>query len=137
MKTRNLNTTFYQNIAKVFYAVAKADTVVTPKEVKTLKSVVKETWLQVDETFDIFGTDTAYQIEIVFDWLYSKDATSEDCYEDFIAYYQNHSYFFSEEIKSLILDTSGKIASSFAKKNKSELIILAKLSLLFQSQVVH
>ncbi|MFY7670239.1 hypothetical protein ACOSP6_04060 [Tenacibaculum sp. MEBiC06402] len=135
MKTKNLNVTFYQNIAKIFYAIAKADNIVAPEEVKTLKKVVKENWLQVDETFDIFGTDTVYQIEIVFDWLYSKNATSADCYEDFIEYYQNHSYFFTPEIKALILDTSGKIASSFSQKNKSELILLGKLSVEFKKEI--
>lgn len=135
MKTNNLNITFYQNIAKIFYAIAKADNIVTIEEVKTLKKVVKENWLQVDETFDIFGTDTVYQIEIVFDWLYSKNATSNDCYEDFIEYYQNHSYFFTPEIKGLILETSGKIASSFSQKNKSELVLLGKLSVEFNKEI--
>lgn len=135
MKTKNLNITFYQNIAKIFYAIAKADNIVTPTEVKALKQVVKEKWLQVDETFDVFGTDTVYQIEIVFDWLYSKNVTSADCYEDFVEYYQNHSYFFSSEIKKLILETSGRIASSFSQKNKSELILLAKLNLEFNKEI--
>ena len=135
MNTKNLNITFYQNIAKIFYAVAMVDNIVVPEEVKTLKKVVKENWLQVDETFDVFGTDTVYQIEIVFDWLFSKNATSADCYEDFIEYYQNHSYFFTPEIKALILDTSGKIASSFAQKNKSELILLGKLSVEFKKEI--
>ncbi len=135
MKTKNLNITFYQNIAKIFYAVAKADNIIAIEEIKALKKVVKENWLQVDETFDVFGTDTAYQIEIVFDWLYNKNATSEDCYDDFIEYYQNHSYFFTSEIKALILETSGKIASSFAEKNKSELMLLAKLSIEFKKEI--
>lgn len=135
MKAKNLNITFYQNIAKIFYAVAKADNIVTKEEIKILKKVVKENWLEVDETFDVFGTDTAYQIEIVFDWLYSKNATSEDCYNDFVEYYQNHSYFFTSEIKALILETSGKIASSFAQKNKSELMLLAKLSIEFKKEI--
>ncbi len=131
MKINNLNIKFYQNVAKLFYAVAKSDNIVTNKEVKTLKKAVKEKWLQVDETFDVFGADTAYQIEIVFDWLHNKNATSEDCYADFIEYYHNHPYFFTGEIKRLIMETSGKIASSLSGKNKSELILLARLSLEF------
>lgn len=135
MNTKNLNITFYQNIAKIFYAVAKADNIVAPEELKVLKKVVKENWLQVDETFDVFGTDTVYQIEIVFDWLFSKNATSEDCFNDFVEYYQNHSYFFTTDIKALIIETSGKIASSFAQKNKSELVVLAKLNVEFNKEI--
>lgn len=136
MKINNLNIKFYQNVAKIFYAVAKSDNQITKKEIKTLKKAVKEKWLQVDETFDVFGTDTAYQIEIVFDWLYNKNATTEDCYADFIEYYHNHPYFFTSEIKRLIMETSGKIASAFADRNKSELILLARLSLEFNHLVL-
>lgn len=131
MNSKKLNTTFYQNIAKIFYAIAKVDRIIKKKEIEALKKIVKDEWLQIDEDFDVFGTDTAYQIEIVFDWLQSKDATSENCYEDFIEYYHNHSSSFSKEIKKLIMSTSTKIASAFACKNKSELILLTKLRLEF------
>ncbi|CAL2083408.1 conserved protein of unknown function [Tenacibaculum sp. 190524A02b] len=131
MYIKNLNIKFYQNIAKIFYAIAKSDGVVSIEEIEILKKVVKENWLEVDETFDLFGTDTAYQIEIVFDWLLGKGTSAEDCYSDFIEYFHNHSYLFTSEIKRLIMETSSKIASSFAGKNKSELILLARLSLEF------
>ncbi|CAM1344730.1 hypothetical protein [Tenacibaculum amylolyticum] len=131
MSTQKLNIKFYQNIGKVFYAVAKSDNAVDTKEIEVLKKIVKEKWLAVDETFDVFGTDTAYQIEIVFDWLYSKNATSDDCYADFIEYYHNHSFFFTREVKKLIMETSSSIAGAFAGKNKSELMLLARLSLEF------
>lgn len=134
METKKFNITFYQHIAKIFYAIAKADAIVKPEEIKMLKKVITENWLAVDETFDTFGTDTAYQIEIVFDWLYNKNATSANCYSDFIEYYQNHSYFFTHAIKSLILKTAGKISDSFAKKNKSELIMLAHLNIAFKKE---
>lgn len=136
MHTKNLNIKFYQNIAKIFYAVAKSDGSITTEEIKALKRVVKENWLEVDETFDVFGTDTAYQIETVFDWLHSKEASAEDCYSDFIEYFHYHPYLFTSEIKRLIMETSSKIASSFAGKNKSELILLARLSLEFNQTTI-
>lgn len=136
MMSKKLNKKFYQNIAKIFYAIAKADKTVAKQEVAVLKKIVKDTWLQVDETFDVFGTDTAYQIEIVFDWLLNKEYTSKDCYADFMEYYRSYPYFFTNEIKKLILETSGEIANAFAGKNKSELIILAKLSLAFNPKNV-
>lgn len=136
MSRQKLNIKFYQNIGKVFYAVAKSDNVVEAKEIEILKKIVKEKWLAVDETFDVFGADTAYQIEIVFDWLNSKNATSDDCYADFIEYYHNHSFFFTREVKKLIMETSSSIASAFAGKNKSELILLARLSLEFNQLVL-
>lgn len=134
MKTKKLNTKFHQNIAKIFYAIAKIDKVVERQEIEALKKVVKEEWLLIDETLDAFGTDTAYQIEIVFDWLYSKNATAEDCVEDFIEYYHNHLFFFSDEIKQLIIYTGTKITDAFASKNKSELILLDKLRIELSQQ---
>ncbi|WP_299680531.1 hypothetical protein [uncultured Tenacibaculum sp.] len=127
MKTQKLNIKFYQNIAKVFYAVAKSDNSINMHEIKALKQVVKDKWLMIDETFDMFGTDTAYQIEVVFDWLYSKNATTEDCFTDFLEYYNNYYYFFTREIKQLIIETSYRIAEAFKGKNKAELLILEKL----------
>jgi len=129
MKTKKLNIKFYQNIAKIFYAVAKSDNVININEIKALKKVVKDKWLMIDETFDVFGTDTAYQIEIVFDWLYSKNATSEDCFSDFVEYYHNHHYFFTDQIKNLITETSKRIANAFRGTNTTEQIILKKLEL--------
>ncbi|WP_442267584.1 hypothetical protein ACSIGC_07910 [Tenacibaculum sp. ZS6-P6] len=129
MKTKKLNIKFYQNIAKVFYAIAKSDNHINLHEINALKQVVKDKWLMIDETFDVFGTDTAYQIEVVFDWLYSKNATTNDCFSDFIEYYYNHPYFFTDDVKHLILETSNLIANAFKGKNKSELLILNKLEI--------
>ncbi|WP_299766979.1 hypothetical protein [uncultured Tenacibaculum sp.] len=127
METNKLNIKFYQNIAKVFYAVAKADHVIHVNEVKVLKKVVKDKWLMIDETYDVFGTDTAYQIEIVFDWLHSKNATADDCFDDFVTYYYNYPYFFTSQVKKLIIETCSLIANAFRGTNKSELLIIEKL----------
>lgn len=131
METRKLNVKFHQNIAKLFYAIAKSDHVINANEIKTLKTVVKEKWLMIDETFDIFGTDSAYQIEVVFDWLHSKEATAEDSYNDFIEYYHNHNYLFNSEVKKLILETSNQIANAFGEKNKSEVLNKYNIESLF------
>ena len=42
-------------------------------------------------------------------------------------YKDNHNYFFTTEIKSLILKTADEIATVFYGKNKAELMMLAKL----------
>lgn len=127
METKKLNIKFYQNIAKVFYAVAKVDHIIHVNEVKVLKKVVKDKWLMIDETYDVFGTDTAYQIEIVFDWLYSKSATANDCFEDFIEYYHNHTHFFTDQVKKLIVETCNLVANAFRGTNKLELLMIEKL----------
>lgn len=123
---------FYQSLGKLFYAVAMADKNVRPIEIERLKEDVQKYWLSVDAIEDEFGTDAGYQIEIVFDWLQQEEKDSNTYYQEFVDFYHEHPSKFSETIKKLIFKTADDIASSFANKNKSELILLAKLRLLLQ-----
>ncbi|OSY89283.1 hypothetical protein WH52_01155 [Tenacibaculum holothuriorum] len=135
MNSKQLNIKFYQNVAKVFYAMAYVDNEIRETEIRALKNIVKEEWVLLDETEDDFHTDGAYQIEVVFDWLQSKDANAKISYKEFTEYYEDHPYFFTNSIKELILKTAEKIASAFAGKNKSELIFLGNLSILFRKEM--
>lgn len=122
----------YQNLGKLFYAIAMADKKVVPEEVEKLKDDVRKYWLSVDDIEDEFGTDAAYQIEIVFDWLQEEELESQLYFEEFMDFFKAHPSKFNDRIKELIWVTADDIASSFAGKNKSELIFLAKLKMLLQ-----
>ncbi|MBQ0787069.1 MAG: hypothetical protein KBT69_06200 [Oceanihabitans sp.] len=129
-KKKKLTQNFYQNLGKLFYAIAAADNHVAPLEIKTLKEIVKSEWLEVDYLEDAFGSDAAYQMEFVFDVLHRENNLDvENCYADFINYKKAQNHLFTEPIKQLIAQTANAIASSFAGKNKSELILLAKLDI--------
>jgi len=123
---------FYQNIGELFYAVAAADNVVREAEYKELTRFVEEEWKSMDDYQDTFGTDAAYQIAIVFEWFDYERMEADDCFESFSNYYKNHKKLFSEKRKKLIVKTVQKIASSFNGTNKSELIMITKLQLLFK-----
>ncbi|MAP80801.1 MAG: hypothetical protein CL526_06900 [Aequorivita sp.] len=118
---------FYQKMGELFYAIAAADKVVHKEEYKTLKKLVLEKWKNLDDYEDPFHTDAAYQIEVVFDWFDYEQLDANDCFEDFVDYKKENNKYFTEERKKLIWQTANAIASSFAGKNKSELIMLAKL----------
>lgn len=121
---------FYQHLGKLYYAIAAADGYVREAEINQLKDIVKKEWLAVEDTDDRFGTDAAYQIEIVFDWLTAdKEYNSNECYNDFLAFKKDQLHLFTEDINRLILKTANAIAKSFSGKNKSELMLLAKLHL--------
>ena len=126
---KSLNINFYQNTAKLFYAIAAADKIIKPIEFDTLKDFIKREWLSVEDTEDDYKTDAAYQIEIVFDWLTTQELDADTCFNDFIEYKNEHKYFFTDELNALILKTAGAIATSYSGENKSELIMLAKLSM--------
>lgn len=130
----NLQTaaTFYQNLGKLFYAIAAADNIVRAEEVATLKELVEKEWLKVDKINDEFGTDTAYQIEIIFDWLDENKPNANDAFNDFKEYRRDHENLFDPEIDKLIWKTADGIAASFGGKNKEEEDMLSRLKILLQ-----
>lgn len=128
--TDRFSVEFYQNLGKLFYAVAAVDKHVHDIEFDKLKSLIKEEWLSVDEFEDDYKTDASYQIEIVFDWLLNREKLDANkLFDNFIEYKKKHESQFTDKHKMLILKTANAIANSFLGKNKSELIMLAKLEM--------
>ena len=126
-KKMMLNEEFYQHIGMVFYAIAASDKVVRAEEIKTLKDLVKEKWVPIDNTADEYGTDEAFKIEMIFDWLEENSPEADWSFNEFKDYKKHHPQLFTLEINQLIWQTADAIAASFAGKNKSELIMLSKL----------
>ncbi|MGB5419948.1 hypothetical protein [Algibacter sp.] len=130
MKAKKMTLKFYQNLGKLFYAIAAADKDVRDIEFDKLKVLVKKQWLSVDPIEDAYHTDAAYQIEFVFDWLNKEENLNpKACYDAFIGYKNEQPHLFTEPIKKLIMKTAGAIAASFSGVNKSELIMLAQLDM--------
>ncbi len=130
--TENIGMTFYQNLGKLFYAIAASDKVVRESEYKSLRKIVKSEWLDVDDIEDNFGADAAYQIEIVFDWLDYQELNADESYNQFEEYYKEHKTHFTDKIKDLVWSTCNAIAGAFSGKNKSELMMLGRLKLIFE-----
>lgn len=131
MKTiKKMTLKFYQNLGKLFYAIAVSDNDVRHVEFDKLKELVKKHWLELDPIEDVYRTDAAYQIEIVFDWLNEeKKLDAKTCFDDFVNYKNEQKHLFTKNVKHLILKTANAIAASFSGVNKSELIMLAKLDI--------
>jgi len=123
----------YQNLGKLFYAVAMADKKVHKKEIEKLEELVREHWIEVDDIEDEFGTDAAYQISIVFDWLLGQEKNADEAYGEFEQYFGDHGQGFTPTVRTLALSTSKAIAAAFSGNNKAELLMLARLQLLFDS----
>jgi hypothetical protein len=132
LHSEEIGNKFYQHLGQLFYAIAMADRKVRPGEVAKLREDVQKYWLDLDDIKDEFGTDAAYQIEIVFDWLQNEDKSSDTHFKAFTSFYREHPEKFSDHVKKLILRTCNDIAASFAGKNKSELIVLGKLESIFR-----
>ncbi len=123
---------FYQKVGELFYAIAAIDKVVRDEEYERLCELVISHWRNSESAEDEFGTNAAYQIEIVFDWFDHEQADAKECYEGFKEYFETHPKLFNNKRKQLILKTAHEIANSFAEKNKAELMLLSKLKLLFE-----
>ncbi len=136
MKTQqNEAISFYQNIGKLFYAIAASDNKINEVEYNTLKSIVQIEWLTADALKDNFNTDFGSLIINVFKWLnYEQEYNAKECYNSFIGYKNMNEHLFTYDIKLLIMRTAGRIAASFSGKNKSELIMLANLNIEFNKQ---
>ena len=120
----------YQNIGKLCYAIAAIDRVIKEQEINTLNKIVQKEWLSLDDFEDDFGTDAAYQMEIVFDWLLAHLPNAAHCFKDFEDFKMEHQQLFKPKLNQLIMKTAESIAASFAHKNKSELVLLKDLKLL-------
>ena len=121
-------THLYEHLGKVFYSVAAIDKTIREEEIEKLKQIIRTEWLPLENSFNEFGDDTAYQIEIVFDWLVENEWEFEQVIPDFKIFRAEHQHLFTPEINALILKTANAIASSFLGKNKSEHVFISQLS---------
>jgi len=121
---------FYQNLGKLFYAIAAVDNNVRDEELDKLKKVVKKEWLTTNLIDDRLKINIEDSIINTFKWLHDdNEYNAETCYNSFLNFKKEHERLFTNEINTLILKTARAIAVSFSKVNKSELIMLAKLDM--------
>lgn len=123
---------FYQKTGELFFAVAAADKVIRKNEYESLHKMIVEHWKNLDDFEDEFGVDASYQMEIVFDWLDYESLDADTCFESFASFYKEYPKLFTKKRKDLIIKTAHSIADAFAGKNKSELMLLGRLQLLFK-----
>lgn len=117
---------FYKSIANLFYAVSMADKNMTVDEKKSIVKRVEKNW---NTSKDASESELIYaELRL----LLKEKTTSDDAYENFKNYYTTHQKEFSKETIHNLLAASHEISDATASKNKSELIILAKLYKLFQ-----
>ncbi|MDI1303715.1 MAG: hypothetical protein PSX42_02480 [bacterium] len=126
-------THFYEHLGKVFYSIAAIDKNIRKEEIDKLKQIIQTEWLPLENSFNEFGDDTAYEIEIVFDWLLANEWELEQVIPNFKIFRTEHQSLFTPAVNALIIKTANAIATSFSGKNKSEHVLLSQLSsILFQ-----
>lgn len=139
MKFQKMNSTletqslFYQNLGKLFYAIAAADKVIREEEVKKLKQIVNTEWLNFGGLKVKPEIDAMRQIKITFDQLAQQTQNPNDSMADFKLFKKTHEDLFTDDVKQLIWKTASAITTAFSGRNKSELILLAELGIILKS----
>jgi len=123
----------HQNLGKLFYAVAMADKKIEEEEIAALKTDIFQRWYNLDSKLNELVLDGHQDIITVFTQLHNIKAESDSCFMEFREFFNQHKQLFNEDLRKLIWDTAQAVSSSFAKKNKSELILLAKLKMLLEN----
>jgi hypothetical protein len=129
MKTKYTQA-FYHKLGYLFYSVAAADGSIVKEERDVLHKMVVEDWLDLEKSNDEFGSDNAYQIEVLFDFLSERSFPSERAFEVFEQFFKANLEMFNEDVVDRIYHTSERVASSFHSKNKAELNALTRIHLL-------
>lgn len=125
---------FYRQLGKTFYSIAAVDRTVSKDEIEQLKEIVQKEWLPFENTLDEFGSDAAFQVEIVFDWLVENKWDIESVIPDFKIFRREHDRLFTPKVNDLILKTAEAIAKSFSGKNKSEHVFISRLKEILENR---
>ena len=125
----DIKTRAYQEIGKLFFAVAFADKKIHANEVKQLQETYRKAWLHKDHTTDEYGEEATHQIEIVFDFLLEEhdEINSFDMLDEFAEFKAAHPSFFTKGLNKKIMDSAMAIADSYAGVNKSEMVTISKI----------
>lgn len=117
--------TFFQKTGKVLFAIAMADKKLDEKEYETIQKLVQDEWrLSCLNEEDIKHIS---QMKNVFDWLIENPNTEDEILKEYESFKNENPAIFIPEIKDFVYKTANRVAASYANKNKSELVLLAKL----------
>ena len=122
----------YENLGKLFYAIAAVDEDIHKEEIMTLKKIVERDWVRVDDFHDEFGTDAAYFIEIIFDWMDENKPPPYQAFYEFKEFKEDNEQLFTTRINKLIWKTALSISESFEDRNSKEQTMLSKLREIIQ-----
>jgi hypothetical protein len=121
---------FYQKLGYLFYSVAAADQHIAKEEEKILHEMVLEDWVAFSTAHDEFGTDAAYEIEIVFDYIQDQGLSADKAFHVFEKFYKENNGLFTDDVNQRIFHTIQRISHSFHGNNKSELTAITRVHLL-------
>ncbi len=123
---------FHQSLGQLFYAIAAADKVIRPKETQILEELIRSEWTSEIESNKHSNSVTL--IKLAFEKAKGEKIGAEEALDFFCSFYGKNKNLFTKEVKEKIWTTVNSIAESVSGKNKSELNLLSKLSVIFRDK---
>jgi hypothetical protein len=128
---------FYSEVGKLLYALAKADGSIAPEEIRAIHKLVLEDLVPLESSTDEFGTDSAFYVEMEFDYLNENFYDPEVAFNSFVDYVEDHYTAFDENLKEVVFNVAETLTDSFHETNiKDHYMILKLKEVLNQSVVV-
>lgn len=118
---------YYKELGKLLYAVAKADGTINPNEVKELKRIIKSELVPAEKETDKFGTDAAFYTEFEFEAYEEMDIDAELAYDSFISFVKEHDNYVTLEMREKAYFLATNVSDSFKGKNKAEKSLINRL----------
>jgi len=117
---------FYRQLGTLFYAFANADGDFNRLEKLKIIELTMSDWCDPSEYPE--AKDAIYS---TLQKLIKEEESSNNAFLTFTEYYHLDREAFSIDIKKLILNSAYAISDTYAKRNKSEIVLFSRLYLLF------
>lgn len=130
-----LGNAFYENLGKLFYALAAADNIVANNEFECLTKMVKTEWTCHSQLKEKFETASPLKILKTFDMCRYKKYDAEICLNEFKVFREKYPDIFTPAINRQIWSTAKIMAHCFPGINKSEVVMMAKIHGILEEQL--
>lgn len=104
--------TYFVELGKLLYAIAKSDGRVQVEERKKLNEIVRNELVEICRRTDEFGTNLAFYSEFSFDTISDRNLSAEIAYNSFINFLNAHKDFIPEKLCKISISSVRKIAES-------------------------
>lgn len=121
IRTPQLWTKFYENLAFLFYSLSYCDGTVQEEESTEVRNLLQQVWLDFEPSLDEYDQDAAYQIGTIFDWLSEMKPTAASAFKRFSTFVRDYPTFIDQQLAENIFSSANKIALSNAGRSKPEL----------------
>lgn len=126
---------FYSEVGKLLYAIAKSDGVIAIEEIKKIHQLVIKDLVPLESSTDEFGTDSAFYVEMEFDYLNEKMYDPDMAFNSFIDYVEEHHGAFDIKMKTAVFNVANRLTQSFHETNIKDHYMMEKLKVVLDLHV--